>query len=119
MAIGDKIFTLRKEKGWSQRELSRRIGIHYTTMGRWERDEVTLDVNDLVKLSKVFEVSADYLLFDNVPKDGKIDIPDLDLLRLFEDASRLAKEEQAFIKKFLKAFVFKEKITSEIVEEIG
>jgi transcriptional regulator with XRE-family HTH domain len=113
MSIGKKIVQLREELDLSQRDLAKKLGVHYQSVGRWEREDGVPDSTDLAKLAELFKVPADFILFDDVPRDGKIDIKDLDLLSLFEAASQLDDKKRDMIKTFLKAFVFTEKFSEE------
>ena len=111
MSVGKKIAQLREESGISQRELARKLKVHFQSIGRWERDDTMPDAMDIKKLAEFFKVSMDFFFFDNVPRDGKVDINDLELLNLFEEASRLDEKKREMVKSFLKAFVLREKIT--------
>lgn len=61
--IGELVQELRKDCGWTQRELAEKLGVHPSQVSRLERG-TTKDVGiELVlKLAEVFEVSTDYLL---------------------------------------------------------
>jgi len=62
MNIGERIIKLREKRGWSQRELARRIDINVSVMNRIESGERPVKDQELLKLSNVLEVSTDYLL---------------------------------------------------------
>lgn len=62
MNIGERIIKLREKRGWSQRELARRIDINVSVMNRIESGERPVKDQELLKLSSVLEVSTDYLL---------------------------------------------------------
>lgn len=64
MAIGDKIQTLRKQHGWSQQQLAKKIGTSGPIVGRYERGEMTPSVEVAKKLAETFEVTLDYLVDD-------------------------------------------------------
>ena len=57
--FGTRIYNLRKGKGWSQEELGNLIGVSNKAVSKWETGEAKPAVNQLMKLSKVFEVSID------------------------------------------------------------
>lgn len=58
----DILLNLLEEKGLSQRQLSIRANIPTTTVNGWLKANRLPDYNALIKLSKFFDVSADYLL---------------------------------------------------------
>ncbi len=64
MILADKIIAERKKNGWSQEELAERIGVTRQAVSKWEGAQTTPDLQKLLQMSKVFGVSADYLLKD-------------------------------------------------------
>lgn len=62
MVIGKKIVQLRKESGWSQQELAKKVGTSGAIVGRYERGEMTPSVEVAKKLADVFQVTLDYLV---------------------------------------------------------
>ncbi len=62
MTFGEKLQKLRKTKGMSQEELAEHLGVSRQAVSRWELETVTPDVANVVGLSKLFNVSTDYLL---------------------------------------------------------
>lgn len=65
MNIQRKIQRLRKEKGWSQQQLADRLGITRQAVSKWESGQSLPDIQMIVTLSDVFEVTTDSLLKDN------------------------------------------------------
>lgn len=68
MSLGEKIKELRKEKGWSQDEFAASAQIDGRQVSRYENDRVVPSVDVVVKIAKAFNVSADFLLFDDIPR---------------------------------------------------
>lgn len=60
--MDNRIRELRNEKGFSQEELAGRINVSQQTISRIEKGETQIPVDILVHLSKMFHVSADYIL---------------------------------------------------------
>lgn len=58
----DKIKALREERGWSQAELARRLGITRNGVNSWEQGLSMPSPASLVDLANLFFVSTDYLL---------------------------------------------------------
>lgn len=69
MKFEEKLMTLRKEKGWSQEELSNKIGVSRQTISKWESAQTTPELNKLRELSKIFEISIDELVKENEEKE--------------------------------------------------
>ncbi len=51
MKLGDKISTLRKEKGLNRDEFGKMIGTSGAVIGRYERDEITPSVEIAKKMA--------------------------------------------------------------------
>lgn len=66
MAFGDKLQFLRKTKGISQEQLASQLKISRQAISKWENNSSIPDVENIVKLSNIFEVSTDYLLKSEV-----------------------------------------------------
>ncbi len=59
---GAYISKLRKEKDWTQLDLSDRLHVTPQAVSRWETGDSFPDLNTLVEIGKVFRVSVDDLL---------------------------------------------------------
>lgn len=64
LIMGDKIMRLRQSKGYSQEELGEKLGVSRQAVSKWETGQTTPDVDKVVLMSKLFDVSTDYLLKD-------------------------------------------------------
>ncbi len=53
---GERIRTLRKEKGWSQEELGERADLHYTYIGAVERGEKNASIDTLDKIAEALGI---------------------------------------------------------------
>ena len=62
MTIADRIQTLRKSKGMSQEELADAAGVSRQAVSKWESEQSIPDLDKVVILSEIFEVTTDYLL---------------------------------------------------------
>jgi len=114
MIISKKIVELRTEKTWTQEELAEKVGVHFRSIGRWERGEALPGAVEILKLAQAFGVTADYLLFEGAPRNGRVDIPDSALLKLFEEISTMDEETRTVVKHLLDALVFKKKVSQEL-----
>lgn len=66
MILADKIIQLRKKNGWSQEELAEQMNVSRQAVCKWEGAQSIPDINKLIQLSKIFNVSIDYLLKDEL-----------------------------------------------------
>ena len=62
MSIGETIKELRKERGLSQTQLASLLFVSQDTISLWELNKSLPDVKALVALTKIFDVSSDYIL---------------------------------------------------------
>lgn len=66
MILADKIIDLRKKEGWSQEQLAERVGVSRQSISKWESAQSIPDMNKLLVLAQIFNVSTDYLLKDEM-----------------------------------------------------
>lgn len=62
MSIGENIKGLRVEKSMTQTQLASLLFISQDTISLWERNKSLPDVKSLIQLSKIFNVTTDYIL---------------------------------------------------------
>lgn len=62
MELGNHIKHYRNEKGLSQEELAERVYVTRQTISNWENNKNYPDINSIVLLSEVFEISIDNLI---------------------------------------------------------
>ena len=68
MAIGERLYNLRKDKKISQEELANVLGVSRQTVSKWETGESTPDFDKIIPLCNYFGITSDELL------SGKKDI---------------------------------------------
>ena len=69
MILADKIMALRKKHGWSQEELAEKLDVSRQSVSKWESAASIPDIDRILALSRLFGVSTDYLLKDDVEQD--------------------------------------------------
>ena len=70
MEFNNKLYELRKQKGFSQEELANRLNVSRQTISKWEVGESTPDMENLVAISELFEISLDELVLNKVPEEA-------------------------------------------------
>ena len=60
--LNEKIYEMRMSFGWTQVQLAQKLGVTKQTVSNWENDNIQPSIDMLVKISKAFNVSTDYLL---------------------------------------------------------
>ena len=66
MELGKKIKYYRNEKSLTQDNLAERIFVSRQTISNWENDKSYPDINSIILLSEVLEVSVDNLIKGDV-----------------------------------------------------
>lgn len=59
---GQRIKESRQEKGLTQSRLAELLSTTQSTVGKYEREELQPNVETIVKLCRILEISADYLV---------------------------------------------------------
>lgn len=62
MNMADRIQYLRKSKGFSQEELADKVGVSRQAVSKWESEQSTPDIEKIIIMSELFEVTTDYIL---------------------------------------------------------
>ena len=72
MTLGMKLQLLRKQNGLSQEQLADRLNVSRQAISKWELDAALPDTANVIALSRLFRVSTDYLLKDDMetPVEG-------------------------------------------------
>lgn len=65
--IANKLVKLRKNRGLSQEALADKLGVSRQAVSKWERAESSPDTDNLISLSRLYDVSIDDML------NGQID----------------------------------------------
>ncbi len=68
MEFNNKLYDLRKKKGLSQEELANRLNVSRQTVSKWEVGDSTPDMEKLIAISDLFEISLDELVMDKAPE---------------------------------------------------
>lgn len=65
MKLEEKLQLLRKQNGYSQEQLSDKIGIARQTISKWENGQAIPELNGLILLSELYGVTIDRLVKDD------------------------------------------------------
>ncbi len=60
--ISERIQQLRKQKGYSQEDLADKLGVSRQAVSKWESRQSTPDIDKIIALSDLFNISTDYIL---------------------------------------------------------
>ena len=101
LTFGQKVLILRKNKGLSQRDLSEKLNIAFSSVAKYENGKVFPSTDILIKLSDFFNVSIDYLLkdIDNVTFNDK------ELLQEMTEVDKLDDANRTTLKNIIRSFL--------------
>lgn len=69
MILADKIVSLRKKAGWSQEDLAEKLGVTRQSVSKWEGAQSVPDMDKVVMMSRLFGISTDFLLKDELEEE--------------------------------------------------
>lgn len=71
MALSEKLYALRKERGLSQEQLAEGLKVSRQAISKWESGQSLPESDKLLALSEYFGVSLDYLMKDSRKEEQK------------------------------------------------
>ena len=69
MILADKIIHLRKKAGWSQEELASQLNVTRQSVSKWESAQSVPDMDKVLQISRLFGVTTDFLLKDELEEE--------------------------------------------------
>lgn len=110
MILADKIMALWKKAGWSQEELAARLNISRQSVSKWEGAQSIPDMDKVVQMSRLFGVTTDFLLKDELEieehtQSEPMDEPPLRRVTMEEASAYLALRRAAAPKMALATFL--------------
>lgn len=73
MKFNENLMQLRKSKGWSQEQLGEAVNVSRQTVSKWELGSTTPEMEKLIELSNIFEISIDELVGRAAPESDLCD----------------------------------------------
>lgn len=62
MNIAERLQELRKSAGYSQEQVAEMLGLSRQAVSKWESGQGKPEIDNIVKLTEIYNVSADYIL---------------------------------------------------------
>lgn len=79
MKFNEKLLELRKQKGWSQEELGNQLNVSRQTISKWEMASTTPELENLVMLSKIFDISIDELVANDKKSSDEKELKNINI----------------------------------------
>lgn len=100
--FGQKLLVLRRTKKIPQKDLAKALDIAYSSIARYETDQVLPSADILIKISEFFGVSIDYLLKD--ASDAMI-VEDKEVLKLASEIDKLSDPDKTKVKNIIRSYL--------------
>ena len=94
MDINERLYELRKNNNWSQEELAEKLNVSRQTVSKWESNKTIPELEKLVKLSEIYNISLDELIKGVTSEDISK-----------ENSNKKLSKLKLFIKKHLKKII--------------
>lgn len=82
MTLGERIYKLRNDKGFSQGDLAEKLNVSRQSVSKWENNSAVPELEKLIKLADIFNITLDELVKDkentnNEQKTDYVKIPSI------------------------------------------
>ncbi|MFS0557265.1 helix-turn-helix domain-containing protein [Brevibacillus sp. 179-C9.3 HS] len=113
MTLGEKLKSIREQRGWTQSQAAERLGISSQVVSNYERDYRSPDKETLTRIAKVYNCSVDWLLgvtdnperMDSPSSSDKKDDKNARMgLAFITGGEDLTEEEAEYLKESLELF---------------
>ncbi len=110
MLFSEKLSRLRRDKGFTQEELAKRIGVGVAQMRRYEKGASSPTLEVIKNMAKTLGVSSDELIFDENEGVASARILDRKLLEQFEMLSKMNPHDKEAVMTILESVILKNRI---------
>lgn len=110
MPFSVKLATFRKQKGLTQEQLAKQVGVGIAQMRRYEKGASSPTLEVIKNMAKVLGVSSDELIFDEREGVASTKILDRKLLEQFESLARMSPRDQEAVKIVLESMIIKNRL---------
>lgn len=115
-SFGQRLREAREAKGWTKDKLGKLVKIHYSQLGRYERNEASPSAEVLKKIANALDVSTDYLMNGTTADLAAENIQDKTLINQFNRISELSEENKTVVSKLIDAFLFQQEMKQKLAQ---
>lgn len=69
MELHERLRELRKKAGYSQEALAEALDVSRQAVSKWESGTTNPDINNLIRLGELYQVSTDFILLGSSPEE--------------------------------------------------
>jgi transcriptional regulator with XRE-family HTH domain len=107
-AFGLRLKELRKQKGWTQKELANQIDIRFAQLNKYECGMHVPPIEKLIQLSDILGVTLDYLITGN--RDQIQPLHNMRLIERLQELESFDSDDQEAIIKLIDAMIVKRRV---------
>jgi transcriptional regulator with XRE-family HTH domain len=107
--IGQRLARLRKERGFTQNELAKKMGFVQALISEYERDKIRPFADILIRFAIALNVSLDEIVGLKENKEKHLQ-PNLRLIKRIHKIVKLPKSKQKYILKILDSLIDKAEV---------
>lgn len=107
-AFGLRLKELRKQKGWTQKELANQIDIRFAQLNKYECGMHIPPIEKLIQLSDILGVTLDYLIMGN--RDQIQPLHNVRLIERLQELESFDSDDQETIIKLIDAMIVKRRV---------
>lgn len=111
-AFGKRLKELRKQKGWTQKELANQLDIRYSHLNKYENGMHVPPLEKLIQLADIFDVSLDYLVMGLPMEESPI--RNEVLYKRFKTLETFDDEDKTTVIKVIDAIIAKRQVENAI-----
>lgn len=111
MEVAQRLKALRKERRWSQEELAQAAGVDQHQLSRYENGHAVPSAEALVKLAQALDVSVDYLLIEDAPRQP-LRFRDPELTSRLQALAQLSKADRDALLRVIDGLLTKQRLLS-------
>jgi transcriptional regulator with XRE-family HTH domain len=115
-SFGQRLKEAREAKGLTKDKFGKLVKIHYSQIGRYERNEASPSADVLKKMANVLDVSTDYLMNGTTQDLAQENITDKTLINQFNRISELTEENKTVVSKLIDAFLFQQEMKQKLAQ---
>ena len=103
--LGQRLARLRKQRGYTQIEFAKNVGITQVLVSGYETDRNQFSAEMAVRFALALDISTDELLHPNAAKKKSMKKPSLKVMRRMEQIEKLPPAAQIAVLRTIDAFV--------------
>lgn len=114
MSFSKRLKELREQAALSKGELADKVGMHYSQIGRYERDEAVPSADVLKRLANELGTTTDFLMSGSRTELAQEKMKDKKLMNLFNRIGELDNKSKEVVVALIEAFLFQQETKSRL-----